>query len=286
MTYKSIFAASSAAVLGLLAAFPVVAGTPSPAMAQPAATAFPDANVTCPNGALVNFSGTIYDFAGGHAFDVPTGRALHALQAVDDAAIVQAPSGATVPISPVRSGTVITTSAVTGSPTIYVMGTDGDLHGFSTPQQLIRAGYDDALNVTVPNLAGLTVGSTAGVAGSSVTALATSADGAIINSSGAFYVLAGGTAFGVPSTRSALAALRVTNPAAMLSGTLPTTLSSGAPADGVLVTANGGVYVSYHGELWAFRSMEQLMADGYGGTASNSVPTVNGIATVTAYTGS
>ena len=55
-------------------------------------------------------------------------------------------------------------------------------------------GYDTALVVTVPNLRRLIVGSTVGVAGSAVMALATSADGAIVDSSSAFYVFAGGKA--------------------------------------------------------------------------------------------
>ena len=233
--------------------------------------AFPDANVTYSNGAIVDFSGTMYVFAGGHAFGVPTPKILNAVKAVDPATVVKAGTGAKVPTASVRSGTLITTNAVNGTPTIYVMGTDGDLHGFSTPAQLLSDGYNAALNVTVPNLAGLTVGTTVGQAGSAVTALATASDGALINSSGTIYVLAGGRAFGIPGPK-ALSAIRLTDKATVQTGTVSTTLTSQSLANGVLVTANKVVYVTYNGYLWPFKAMKQLMADGYGGTAS--VPVV------------
>ena len=54
-----------------------------------------------------------------------------------------------------RPGTLLTTNAVTGNGTIYVSGTDGELHGFSTLGQFFRDGYDAALVVTVPSLDGL-----------------------------------------------------------------------------------------------------------------------------------
>ena len=238
---------------------------------QASTATFPDANVTYPNGAIVDFSGTMYVFAGGHAFGVPTPKILNAVKAVDPATVVKAGTGAKVPTASVRSGTLVTTNAVNGTPTIYVMGTDGDLHGFSTPAQLLSDGYNAALNVTVPNLAGLTVGTTVGQAGSTVTALATASDGALINSSGTIYVLAGGRAFGIPGPK-ALSAIRLTDKATVQTGTVSTTLTSQSLANGVLVTANKVVYVTYNGYLWPFKAMKQLMADGYGGTAS--VPVV------------
>jgi hypothetical protein len=238
---------------------------------QASTATFPDANVTYPNGAIVNFSGTMYVFAGGHAFGVPTPKILNAVKAVDPATVVKAGTGAKVPTASLRSGTLVTTNAVNGTPTIYVMGTDGDLHGFSTPAQLLSDGYNAALNVTVPNLAGLTVGTTVGQSGSAVTALATASDGALINSSGTIYVLAGGRAFGIPGPK-ALSAIRLTDHATVQSGTVSTTLTSQSLTNGVLVTANKEVYVTYNGYLWPFKTMKQLMADGYGGTAS--VPVV------------
>lgn len=238
---------------------------------QASTATFPDANVTYSNGAIVDFSGTMYVFAGGHAFGVPTPKILNAVKAVDPATVVKAGTGAKVPTASVRSGTLVTTNAVNGTPTIYVMGTDGDLHGFSTPAQLLSDGYNAALNVTVPNLAGLTVGTTVGQAGSAVTALATASDGALINSSGTIYVLAGGRAFGIPGPK-AFSAIRLTDKATVQTGTVSTTLTSQSLANGVLVTANKEVYVTYNGYLWPFKTMKQLKADGYGGTAS--VPVV------------
>lgn len=247
--------------------------------------AFPGASTTYPNGALVNFSGTIYDFAGGHAFGIPTPKVLTALQKVDPATVVKAGTGATVPTSNVRVGTIVSAAAVTGSPTIYVMGTDGDLHGFSTPTQLVSDGYDTALNVSVPNLAGLTVGTTAGVAGTTVTAAATTADGALVNSSGTIYVLAGGRAFGIP-TPKAMAAIKVTDKATTLSGTVSTTLTGATLTNGVLLSIGGQVYVTYLGYAWPFKAMAQLKKDGYGGTAAVPVHALSGVSAVTTYTGS
>lgn len=247
--------------------------------------AFPTAAMSYPNGSLVNFSGTIYDFGGGHAFGIPSLKVLAALQKVDPATVLKAPSGATVPTAKVRAGTIVTAAAVTGSPTIYVMGTDGDLHGFSTPAQLVSDGYDTALNVSVPNLAGLTVGTTAGVAGSAVTAAATTADGAIVNSSGTIYVFAGGRAFGVP-TPKAMAAIKVTDKATSLSGSVTTTLTGATLANGVLLSISGEVYVTYQGYAWPFKTMTQLKTDGYGGTAAVPVHALEGVSAVTSYTGS
>jgi|GEM_PF-961079 predicted RNA-binding protein with TRAM domain len=248
---------------------------------------FPNTATSYPNGAIVNFSGTFYVFAGGHAFGVPSPKVLLAIQKVDKATVINAPTGTKVPTTAAAAGTIITTSAVNGSATIYVVGTDGDLHGFSTPQQLVNDGYDTALNVTVPNLGGMTVGSTAGVAGSSVNAASTSANGAILNSSGTFYVLAGGRAFGIP-TQKALAAIQATDKATVLKAAVGTTLTSASVTNGVLVTSVAKspvtVYTTYLGYLWPFKSMNQLKAQGYGGTASVPIWGLGGVAVVSTYT--
>ncbi len=88
---------------------------------------------------------------------------------------------------------------VYNNPTIYVVGTDGILHGFATPAQFLGDGYDPADVITVPNGGRLAVGATAGSLGAAGNALATAANGALIDSSGTFYVLAGGRAFGIAS---------------------------------------------------------------------------------------
>jgi hypothetical protein len=244
---------------------------------------FPDADVSYPNGAIVNFGGTDYVFAGGRAFGVPSASVLASVQEVDHAVIVSAPAGATAPTATTpRAGTLLFTSPVNANPTIYVVGTDGELHGFSTPAQYVGDGYDTALVVTVPSLGGLTVGSTVGAEGAAVTALATSADGAIVDSSGTFYVFAGGEAFG-PLTSARLTELQEIDKAKVLSGSVGPAQTSAGVANGVLFSDLGPsgtatVSVSYGGSVFPFTSLAQLASDGYSGTAA--VPTGTGNLTV------
>ena len=225
---------------------------------------FPDAEVSYPNGSIVNFSGTDYVFAGGHAFQVTGSSQLTALQKVDHASVRTATAGATPPTASPRSGTLVFTRPVNGNATIYVAGTDGDLHGFATPAQFLGDGYDAALVVTVTSLTGLTVGKTAGSQGAAANALATSADGAIVQSSGAYYVFAGGRAFGVPNPTS-LTTIRKADKAKTLSGTVTSATTSATVANGAWLVTSGVVYVSYGGDLWPFGSQAQLATDGYGG---------------------
>ena len=246
---------------------------------------FPSSGVDFPNGAIVSFSGTLYVMAGGHAFGIPNRGDLAALQRVDHAAIVDAPSGAVPPSKPPRMGTLMFTRPVDGNPTIYVVGTDGDLHGFATPAQFVDDGYDPALVVTVPSLTGLILGAPAGQEGAAGNALSTSADGAMVDSAGAFYVFAGGHAFGVPNPAT-LERLKKADKARPLSGSVSPAQKSATIADGVLLSAAGPVYVSYQGKLWPFKSMKQLDNDGYAGTAAVPVPSAGGITLVGQYSGS
>ena len=62
-------------------------------------------------------------------------------------------------------------------------------------------GYDGALNTTVNNAGGMTIGSTIGVLGAAGTALATSSDGATVDSSGTYYTFGGGRALGLTRLR-------------------------------------------------------------------------------------
>ena len=172
-----------------------------------------------------------------------------------------------------------------GNPTIYVVGTDGHLHGFSTPGQYLGDGYDAALVVTVPTLGGLTVGSSAGVAGSAVTALATRADGAIVDSSGRYYVFAGGKAFGIP-THAELLAVREGDTAKVLPGSVGLAQTGAAIANGTLLSTSGLVYVSYGGSVYPFKSMAQLSNDGYSGTAAVPAPGIGSLSIVSPYSGS
>jgi hypothetical protein len=253
-------------------------------IAGPAVTApvFPEANTAYPDAGLVNFSGTVYLFAGGHAFGIPTPTVLTAVQVNDHATVVSAPTGATVPNTVPAVGTVVFTY---NNPTIYVIGTDGDLHGFATPAQFLGDGYDSADVITVPNLNGLTVGATAGSEGTAVTALATSANGAIVDSSGTYYVFAGGKAFGIP-TPARLAAVQAGDTATPLSGTVSSAQTGATIRNGTVVTLNSAVWVADTGALYAFKSVAQLQADGYGGTPSIVIPNVGGLSAVSTYTGS
>ena len=184
-----------------------------------------------------------------------------------------------------RSGTLLTTRAVNGDATIYFAGTDGELHGFSAGHQLSSDGYDPALVVTVPSLGRLRVGSTAGQEGTAARALATRADGAIVDSSGTFYVFAGGRAFGI-SSPAGLQRVEKDDKAKVLTGSVGVGLTSTAIASGLLLSAPGTVYASYSGALYPFKTMAQFASDGYGGTAAVPVSGAGGLDVVSSYSGS
>lgn len=246
---------------------------------------FPQANVTYPNGSIIDFSGTDYLFAGGHAFGIATPTILAKLQAVDHATVQKAAVGSILPTTAPRAGTLITTNSVNANATIYAVGTDGQLHGFATGSQFLGDGYDPALTVTVPNLGGLTTGSTAGAEGTALTALATSADGAIVDSSNTYYVFDGGKAFGIP-TPTWLTAVRKNDTATTLTGTVGSAQTGAGFASGALLTQGGTVYVGYVGDIFPFKSQAQFIADGYAGTASVTLPNLGGLSVVAGYSGS
>ena len=282
------YAVSYVAGTVTVTAAPAFVAVPTPSATtttttSPPAAAFPDADLTYPDGAIVSFGGGDYVLAGGRAFAV--GTSLAAVQKVDHAKVLAAPAGTAAPTAAtVRPGTLLSTRAVNGEPTVYVAGTDGQLHGFSTSGQFSRDGYDAALVVTVPSLGGASVGPSAGQEGAAVTALATRADGAIVDSGGTFYVFAGGRALGI-STPAALAALRAADPATPLAGPVGGAETSAALASGVLLSAPGKVYVSYQGDLYLFKAEAQLAVDGYGGTAAVPVPGTGGLNVFTVYLG-
>jgi hypothetical protein len=250
----------------------------------PAVAPFPDANVSYPNGAIFDFSGIDYVFAGGAAFPVQGPSALAALQRVDPATVQPAPHGARAPMGAPRPGTLLFTRPINGTATIYVVGSDGELHGFASPQQFFDDGYDPSLVVTVTSLGQLGVGASAGSEGRTADAFSTSADGALINSSGTFYVFAGGRAFGIP-TAAKLATVRKTDKALTLKGRVALSQTSAVLAGGELLTISGTVYVSYQGDLYPFKSLAQLRADGYGGTAALTAPSTGGVPVVYGYSG-
>ena len=176
-------------------------GTPPPGTpaGAPTPAAFPQAWLSYPNGAVVSFGAKDYVFAGGRAF-IATGNSFGAVEKVDHARVISAPSGAIAPtgVAP-RSGTLLTTRPVTGNSIIYVAGPDGQLHGFSTSGQFSRDGYDAALVVTVPNLGDVSIGSTAGVEGAAANALVYPGPTGGRQLCRRDYVFAGGRAFGVSS---------------------------------------------------------------------------------------
>ena len=247
---------------------------------------FPSAALSYPNGAIVSFSGTLYVLAGGRAFGMPNQADLTALRKVDHAAIIDAPSGAFAPDSHTpRAGTLLSTRPVNGKATVYVVGNDGDLHGFATPAQFVGDGYDPALVVTVPTLGGLTVGAPAGAEGTAANAFSTEADGALVESSGAYYVFAGRRAFSIGSSAE-LTRMKKADKAKVLKGTVTAAEKAATVANGVLFSVPGAVYVGYQGKLWVLKSLSQLSADGYAGTAGVPVPSTGGVTVITSYNGS
>jgi hypothetical protein len=137
----------------------------------------------------------------------------------------------------------------------------------------------------VPSLGGAPVAaSTAGAA--DMTALSTRADGALVVSGHSYYVFAGGRAIPVP-TAADFAGLRRVDKAKPLSGVISSAETDAPLADGVLLSVDPkGLFVSYGGELFPFRSRGQIFFDGYGGTAVVPVPNTVGLTVVDPYSGS
>jgi 6-phosphogluconolactonase len=258
---------------------PATTTTTTTAPASSAPPDFPGACESYPNGAIVRFSGSYYVFAGGRAFAISPSE-LPALQAVDHAVPVDAATGAGPPTNvQLRTGTLLTTNDVDHDPTIYVAASNGELYGFASFHQFQIGGFDPALVITVPSVAGLPL-SASSVGAAALTGLLTRSDGAIVASGGTYYVFAGGHAFAVPDP-AALAEIRATDTATPLTGVVDDPGTGAATANGALLSLRPqGVFVSYQGELFPFGSMAQLFADGYGGTAA--VPAAVG-ASVVAY---
>ena len=165
---------------------------------------FPDASVSYPNGAIVSFSGTDYVFAGGPGLPGPgTHRPWPHCSRVDHAQAQAAPPGARPPTGAPRPGTLLFTRPVDGTATIYVVGTDGELHGFATPRQFLSDGYDPALVVTVTEPGAARRGRLRRVRRCRRQRPLHQRRRRYRGSSGAFYVLAGGRAFGIPTAGQA-----------------------------------------------------------------------------------
>jgi flagellar basal body L-ring protein FlgH len=251
-------------------------GTPSVV-----APAFPKASVTYPEGGIVDFGGTYYLFAGGHAFGIPTLAVLASIQVIDHAVVLTAATGATPPVTSPLLGTEI---IVYNNPTIYVVGTSG-LNGFATPAQFLGDGYDPADVITVPNFGGLSVGATVGSVGTGDNVIGTASNGALIDSSGEFFVVAGGRACGIPSL-PALANVQAGDQATPLVGAVPSSWTTSVMENGTLVTVNSAVFEADGGDLFELKAPSQLAADGLGGTPSLVLANYCGMPVVTSYTGS
>jgi hypothetical protein len=166
-----------------------------------------------------------------------------------------------------------------------VVGTSGELYGFAGPAQFVGAGFDPALVVTVPSLGGLKVAATSARA-AGLTAFSTGADGAIVDSSGTYYIFAGAKAFRVP-TPGALVAVRKADPAKALPARVTSAETAAPIASGALISVAGGkgVFVSYNGDAFPFKSMGQVLRDGYGGTAAVPVPGTGLLTVLSHYAG-
>ena len=112
----------------------------------------PTAAVTMPDGALVQSGSTIYVYAGGVAFGIPTFADYQTIAAATGTAVVQGTVSNT-------TGTALTAGTLVqpiGSAGIYV--SDGtSLYQFSTASQFSTDGYNGANVVQVPSITGLTV---------------------------------------------------------------------------------------------------------------------------------
>ena len=188
-----------------------------------------------------------------------------------------ASAGAKPPSGTPRAGTLLFTRPVNGAATVYVVGTDGELHGFATPKQFKNDGYDPALVVTVTSLGGP----------ESARAPARPAPPAmpgyeLRRRHRRFFrdVLRLRRRQGLPRLCAAEpAAFQKVDKAVVLSGRWARLRRTPASLRG-RTERTWGVYVSYQGKLYPFKSAGQLDADGYGGTAAVHVPGTAGLAVV------
>ena len=112
----------------------------------------PTAAVTMPDGALVQSGSTIYVYAGGVAFGIPTFANYQTVAAATGTTVVQGTVSNT-------TGTALTAGTLVqpiGSAGIYV-SYGNSLYQFSTVSQFSTDGYNGANVVPVPSITGLTV---------------------------------------------------------------------------------------------------------------------------------
>ena len=219
-----------------------------------APTAAPNAAVTGSNGALVNVNGTIYVYAGGIAFGIPTVADFNSISAELGSPTVVTASSVTTS-GTVRNGTLL---QVVGSPEIGVVNS-GTYTGFSTASQFLADGYSFANVIQVPNLGSLTTGT-----GTPPNAAATASDGALVNVSGTIYVYAGGLAVGIPTPAvfNTISAAEG-NPTVVTATSVTTT---GTMATGTLVQVVGSAQINVvtsTGTQVGFATASEFTGDGY-----------------------
>ena len=112
----------------------------------------PTAAVTMPDGALVQSGSTIYVYAGGVAFGIPTFANYQTIAAATGTTVVQGTVSNTTGAA-LTSGTLV---QPIGSAGIYV-SYGSSLYQFSTASQFSSDGYNGANVVPVPSIAALTV---------------------------------------------------------------------------------------------------------------------------------
>ena len=231
-----------------------IAGDIAYTSAAPAPAAAPNAAATGSNGALVNVNGTIYVYAGGVAFGIPTPAAFNSISSsLGNPTVVSASSVTTS--GTVANGTLL---QVVGSPEIGVVS-GGAYYGFSTASQFTSEGYSWSRVIQVPNLGSLTTGS-----GTPPNAASTASNGALVNVNGTIYVYAGGIAAGIPtpSVFSTISAA-LGNPAVVNASSVITT---GNMATGTLVQVAGSPQINVvttGGVQVGFATASEFTSDGY-----------------------
>jgi hypothetical protein len=219
-----------------------------------AAPTAPNAAATGSNGSLVNVSGTIYVYAGGVAFGIPTPAVFNSISAeLGNPTVVTASSVTTT--GTVRNGTLL---QAVGSPEIGVVS-GGTYYGFMTASQFTSEGYSWGNVIQVPSLTGLTMGT-----GTPPNAAATASDGSLVNVSGTIYVYAGGIAVGIPTPAAfSTISAELGNPAVVTASSVTTT---GNMATGTLVQVVGSPQINVvtsGGVQVGFATASQFTGDGY-----------------------
>lgn len=113
----------------------------------------PTAAVTTPDGALVQYGTTIYVYAGGTPFGIPTFANYQTIAAATGTMVVQGSGTTPVASATTANGVLVQPIGTAGIWVTY----NGSLYPFSTPAQLTGDGYSFNYVVPVPNTGSLTI---------------------------------------------------------------------------------------------------------------------------------